>query len=164
MKNKRQQLFFSLKVLKEGRRKVLIDTLEEAPILFRPMVKFGEHSIQLRLHFDKYWMIWLDFHWDIAKKIIQLDNLGENEKQQLLRGFSVPFRELLNYFSITLKEQENVFLFESLIKTKMAALSNIIESSNSLDEKLDRILYENEKARMLLEKRINELKRKKNGI
>ena len=84
-------LVFNLFTLKEARKVLAQDFIEENPEIYRPMFQYEESNEQMMLAKERYVVSWLDSHW----KLIEAQEIGATIRDEARYRFAEVFLRLL---------------------------------------------------------------------
>lgn len=151
----KEKVLFVLDVLRRSRSRLIEDFLTESPDLYHPMFKYENDEAQLLISIEKYFIIWIDKHWEILNQKYQEEGCGEISQDMLEHFF---FKSLLIFLKqLNYHGKEYHSLSKTLIMGKIKLLSEIAKFGDKHHAKAKLISYWHDKDRALFERLMKDL-------
>nr|WP_312058993.1 hypothetical protein [Fervidobacterium pennivorans] len=151
-RSKKDDLINVLKTLKEGRKKLLIDFLNQDPLIFIPIFKYENKPTVMNIAIENYFISWINYHFHIGKKHIN----SKESKEIFLKTMEKFFCKYLrgaNRCGLSSPE-----FISDLLEKKRRLLHELLDAEDKHDFSFKTLLVEYEKDKVLFQRQINKLK------
>lgn len=156
MLSSQDTLTFSLLALKEARKVLVQDFIEENPEIYRPMFQYEKSNTQMMLAKEKHIITWLDSHWNLIEKNLnqELDSTVHNEFRY---SFAEIFLRLLKKFDTDRRVRSSPLAIR-LLKPKIDNLEKLLDLGDRHDNRINKLLYDSDRHKRIFERKFAELK------
>lgn len=152
MLSSKDTLVFNLLTLKEARKVLAQNFIEENPEIYRPMFQYEESNEQMMLAKERYVVSWLASHW----KLIEAQEIGATIRDEARYRFTEVFLRLLEKFNSDTASPLSI----KLIKEKIEYLEDLISLGDKSNNSFNKLLYDYERDKRIFNRKINSLKGK----
>ncbi len=153
--NEKNELIDILKILKEGRKKLLEDFLNRDPLIFIPIFKYENSPTAMNIAIENYFISWINYHFHIWKKYIN----SKTSKEIFLKTMDAFF---CKYFGEAKKNKfPNPEFISDLIEKKRRLLQKLLDAEDKDTFNFNTLIMEYEKDKALFQRQISKLKKER---
>ena len=146
--NKINEFIDVLKTLKQTRKKLLIDFLNQDPLIFIPIFKYENRPTAMNIAIENYFISWINYHFHIGKKYIN----SKASKEIFLKTMDVFF---CKYLGGAKKDKfPNPEFINDLLERKRRLLQKLLYTEDKDDFNFNTLIMEYEKDKALFQRQI----------